>query len=1283
MVVGTAVMGKVSESKGDSVADLDVDLDEATIRQHLLDPHVEPARHSSQCVDTPRLRRVCLFPHPQRSGTTACGGVRVGPRNSRGRPRGGANEGPAQLLYSDGFGREIQKKIQAEPGPLLKNGPEINPRWVGSGWTIFNNKGKPVRQYEPFFTSTHAFELARVEGVSPVLFYDPVERVVATVHPNHTWEKVVFDAWRQETWDVSDTVLLDPKNDPDTGAFFRRLPDADYLPTWHERRASGGLGVTEHAAATKTAAHANTPTVSWLDTLSRPFLAIVHNRFSRNGEAIEEKYATRTFLDIEGNQRRVTDARGRMVMRYAYDMLGNRIHQASMEAGERWTLNDVAGNPLYAWDSRGHQFRTGYDQLRRPTESFLREGAGPERLVGRTVYGETQANPESRNLRGKVVQFFDQAGVVTTDEYDFKGNPLHSRRQLAREYKSTLDWSAVVPLEDPIYTSRTTYDALNRPTELTVPDDSIIRPSYNEANLLERADANLRGDPVATAFVADIDYDARGQRTQIDYGNGVTTTYEYDPLTFRLVHLLTRRNAVTFPDDCPRPPPPDSPGCAVQSLRYTYDPIGNITHIADEAQQAVYFRNRRVEPSADYTYDAIYRLIEATGREHLGQNAGSPLPPTSPDAFNGFHTGLDHPGDGNAMGTYVERYLYDAVGNILAMQHRSSDPIHAGWTRTYTYDEVSQVETDKVSNRLTSTAVGEVTEPYRYDGAAAVHGDITAMPHLPLMQWDYRDQLQATARQVVDSGGTAETTWYVYDAGGQRVRKVTERQAPAGQTATRRNERLYLGGVEISREYEIDGATVTLERETLHVIDGTQRIALVETRTQGTDSSPAELVRYQLSNHLGSASLELDDRAQIISYEEYYPYGSTSYQAARNQTETPKRYRYTGKERDEETGLAYHGARYYTPWLGRWTTVDPEALVDGVNLYAYSRDNPLRFVDPNGTQSVPIDLHQISELNAAATDEQVGHQQQQQHDEVIADDLRKAGDAEGAEQQQREDLRRVNRGIALFMGPVSILPTETGEFAAGILTGDVGLSDLSLGYSVPGVGGALMSAQRGEEAAKKAITANDLAAQGDLGGAARASFDSVYSAMSGLTYAAATRLGFPGFANVPKQRGTVLKGEGTSGPRQARTPQEALPEVNTGSAAVNTKNCGDCAGAVALGDAKGSTAFAERAGSVEGGHYPWEMHVGVDIAGGKPGPLTFAPTPLQLGTAMKTFPAGTEFIVYYSQPAAKQGHFVNGFVGKNREILFVDTQSGLTRPRAWIPGNAIDIWFFQVTPLPR
>src|SRR5262249_56839506 len=128
-------------------------------------------------------------------------------------------------------------------------------------------------------------------------------------------------------------------------------------------------------------------------------------------------------------------------------------------------------------------------------------------------------------------------------------------------------------------------------------------------------------------------------------------------------------------------------------------------------------------------------------------------------------------------------------------------------------------------------------------------------------------------------------------------------------------------------------------------MDDTQRIALVDMRTldtAGDDQAPRQLIRYQFGNHLGSSSLELDEQAQIISYEEYAPYGSTTYQAVRSQTETAKRYRYTGKERDEESGLYYHGARYYAPWLGRWTRCDPVDLQDGLNLYVYVNGNPVR-----------------------------------------------------------------------------------------------------------------------------------------------------------------------------------------------------------------------------------------------------------------------------------------------------------------------------------------------------
>ena len=119
-----------------------------------------------------------------------------------------------------------------------------------------------------------------------------------------------------------------------------------------------------------------------------------------------------------------------------------------------------------------------------------------------------------------------------------------------------------------------------------------------------------------------------------------------------------------------------------------------------------------------------------------------------------------------------------------------------------------------------------------------------------------------------------------------------------------------------------------------------KHIALVETKTfevkddgsGGRIPSPKSVIRYQLGNHLGSASLELDDIGAVISYEEYYPYGNTAYQAGRNVAEVGlKRYRYTGKERDEESGFYYHGARYYVAWLGKWISSDPVGERAGVN----------------------------------------------------------------------------------------------------------------------------------------------------------------------------------------------------------------------------------------------------------------------------------------------------------------------------------------------------------------
>ncbi len=131
---------------------------------------------------------------------------------------------------------------------------------------------------------------------------------------------------------------------------------------------------------------------------------------------------------------------------------------------------------------------------------------------------------------------------------------------------------------------------------------------------------------------------------------------------------------------------------------------------------------------------------------------------------------------------------------------------------------------------------------------------------------------------------------------------------------------------------------------------------MLENRTYGTAANdnntlPA-LIRYIYSNHLQSASLELDEKAEIISYEEYHPYGTSSYQAMSDTiSAVAKRYRYTGKERDEESGLYYHGARYYVPWLCRWSASDPlEAKFAGRTPYCYGANNPVSYNDPDGRQ---------------------------------------------------------------------------------------------------------------------------------------------------------------------------------------------------------------------------------------------------------------------------------------------------------------------------------------------
>lgn len=763
-------------------------------------------------------------------------------------------------VYSGGLGNEVMTKVQAEDGDV--NGTPCTNRWVGTGRTILNNKGNVIKQYEPYFSDNKDFE-AEVEitqnGVSPIFYYDPIGRNIKIDFPDGTLSKVEFTPWQQKNYDQNDTVL--------ESQWYADLGSPDPLaaePVEAKQR-----------AAWLTAKHANTPQVRHFDNLGQEFKIDDDN----GSDGI---YTIHNKLDIAGRPTVVTDAKGRAMTQLTMGMQQVFITQ-NIDSGTRWLLADIAGKPVYSWDSRNHQIQNTYDQLQRPILVLLSDlsvSVVKEIVVEKTVYG---TDPNKNNI-GQIAKQYDQSGLTEFSSYDFKGNPLQTVKKFADEYKNYISWDQPATCNLELET-KYEYDALNRPTHKTLPNSTVETYTYNKAGLLE----TVTND--GQAYVNNINYNEKGQRTDIYYGNNSKTKYEYDESTFRLNRLLTTRN---------------NGADILQDLNYTYDPVGNITEQIDNAQQTHYFNNAVIEPKGQYTYDALYRLIKATGRE-----LESLQMPTHED----FTNNIPNPNvASNAMQNYTQQYIYDELGNMQQVKSIGQ------WTRDYYYNFAN-------NNYLLGHTDG--TTGYTYDA----HGNMLTMPHLQALNWDYKDQLLNVELDV--SGNKA---YYIYDAGGNRTRKVIEK----GNVI---EERFYLGDYELYRK--TTSGTVDFERKTVHISDDKKKIALIETKT-----GEQEVTRYQYDNHLGSASLELDENAEIISYEEYHPFGTTSYRSGRTETETSqKRYKYVGKERDEETGLYYYGARYYAAWICRFVNVDPlQFEYPELTSFQYASNRPITGIDLDGLE---------------------------------------------------------------------------------------------------------------------------------------------------------------------------------------------------------------------------------------------------------------------------------------------------------------------------------------------
>jgi len=820
-------------------------------------------------------------------------------------------------VYSDGFGRELQSKAKVAPGDayVVTSGTlqqvAANPRWLGSGRTVYDNKGQAVKQYEPYFSTTKDYEdeeELNFWGVSPFIHYDAVGRVIQTDMPDGTFSKVEFTPWMQKSYDALDTVK-----------------DSQ----WYQDRIGLPSGSKERRAADLSAVHYDTPTSQVFDVLGRPVITVQHNNDSVNG-ITDDKYITELILDTVGNQLQLIDARGNKAAETVYDLVGRPLRSFSNDAGTSHAILTIDNQPALSWMPRGHRTRMEYDQFRRPKYLWLQEpGSTNENIKEATIYGEDISTaPEANNMRGQVWKVYDQGGMLEMEVYDFKGIPLEVHRHLFEDYLEEGNWtglemgSVTLPTLDEVFTVSTKVDAQGKPILSISPDQTETRNSYDDAGALLKVEVK---SPSATfkEIVKEITYNEKGQRQFIRYGNGIKTSYTYNELNYRL-NTIKSLNTTT--------------NKLLQDISYTYDAIVNIVEIEDQAQKTVYFRNNKIEAIQKFTYDGINRLVQAEGRELIGQQAGGDqlMVPTAEAGAMPFND--TNPNDAKALQSYTQKYAYDQIGNILEWKQIAAK--HS-YTRTYTYETLN--------NQLIKTKRGSTITDYNYD----VAGNIEDLGNtISPIDWNFENQPSKM------EFATSKLAHYRYDAGGERIRKVIIK-------GNIKEERIYLGSFEIFRVFQ--NGSLDKERTTNHIADDTGRICLIEKLTIQNEitSSDAEVYRYQLSNHLGSSGTELDILGNIISYEEYHPYGTTSF-FWKSTNISQKRYRYTGKERDEESGLSYHSARYYMPWIGRWLSADPAGMVDGPCLYQYSLSNPVMLRDENGMQS------EVEELESTIDDDRLG-----------------------------------------------------------------------------------------------------------------------------------------------------------------------------------------------------------------------------------------------------------------------------------------------------------------------
>ncbi len=918
------------------------------------------------------------------------------------------------INYVDGFGRILQQKAKVENGeafviddhgdvvidnqqPKLANS---NNRWLTSGRVILNNKGLPVRQYEPYYLNTSEFvdhDALNHFGVSSTQYHDTLGRIVKVVSAKGFETRSHYQPWYLQEFDQNDTLLssqyylanLDGSTDASSEYYDQNVvadlsqqsaphSDVEKFQAVESRKATlsassmtdtpttmllNGLG---HLVAKRRLDHVSIETntfaaiftdsskqnklLQWLksegvvssqNTLSSSFngkLSALPSELADKQSAVlakliqldtERLYQSTMTYNAQGQKLTEQDARlklsGRNNTTNTFN-LSQLVKTDSADKGKVWHLTNAAGKVIWQRDARHNLLLFSYDKLQRL--QYLKEmKSGRLQLREKYVYGDvlTVADaPQDRNLRGKLLKSFSQAGLqVAPLGYTLKGELLKKDTYPVKSYSGSVDWPSQgdgSPLWDinQLHNLLISYNALGQQLE----KQSTVRASgqsyttryrYYPSSRLAEVKHQASGQSEQT-ILSDVIYAANSLVIK-ERHSGLESDYQYDPKSLKLLRLVSKKR---------------SDNTVVRDQRLAYDPVGNVKLVLDVASLSKFNHLNKAEAGSRYQYDALYRLTQASGRKQLGALDSKILPA----AIRLSSSKAD-------VTKYTQSFEYDKGHNLnkASMQadsnHNASfliaDDSNRSALKPVTSDQLGNMF-DQQGNQIKWSAADSQQKLF----------------------WDFKNQLQKVVL-VHRSGGKDDAEYYQYDQYGQRLRKVTERYASDLNTVNVEQVQ-YFGTLEIRTKgtRQADSSTVT-STEVLHVdaiSAGSQGQSRFYNWLSGKPSDQQnQQYRTGFRNSVGQAQLDVSATGDVIAYIEYLPFGGTAlHSTAKDSDVKLKYYRHSGKERDA-TGLYYYGLRYYAPWQMRWVSADPAGNIDGLNLYAYVQNNPSTYSDADGLSS--------------------------------------------------------------------------------------------------------------------------------------------------------------------------------------------------------------------------------------------------------------------------------------------------------------------------------------------